>query len=785
LALPPKKAQEDARGGVGKTDLTVCLSMSSWLLLLLLLCSLEPGCLGSRPNRGLLHLSALESFEELAESYRYATVRIMMVERTVDWLRPYAPGEDLTFIGSGFAASLTDTSDIVDAFDMEDPIFITNAHVVQNAHTVLVQMPSVSKAQFPAYVPVIYEEMDLAVVRLVFPQVFTQFLKANNKKVMVLPIRSSVKVEMGMEVAALGFPLGCERLKLSRGVIAGTEQVSGHVRYQSTAPISPGSSGGPLLKLSESDGLHTTVVGVNFAAASSVMAQNANYVVPAVHIAQLLTELKKRAPEERERIANISAALQGVGSSLQELFGSTHREGTEAIDVAHTQLRVGALDVLKVEGNDALYNTYGCTGAGGVFISQVGRSSVLQNAWPPLEAESFLYEVNAVRIDRFGNGAEEGAYLDDPIPFDSIMYEMENLATNVTVKTCKDGKNRTHTVSMQWRPEYEPGVRSIFEPYFEPQALYYEAFANVFVMQLNAHHLWALLDYLTLPLLGPFMQRGQEPRLVVCSVVEGSYAQRVLVPGMVLSTLNGQKVTTLDDFRSNFEPAPEDGKPWRLVMESGEIFEVSFLENLQSQLQMIQEGMRELNTTAVWAAFLRRVALQELHEKNTSIGAPRTKTTLDRLEAEAYRRGYEKALQEVQERVKQGNQPVLTETSAATSNGSHETGFREKQVETVRDVDANRQHVWNPLDESAVTQAALPASLLQHLPTAEALPAELRSARSTHLNFQLLQRGDGTVSQALLRAAGSVHGLDRMKGFPPANTEKHLPGAGEAATVGL
>eukprot|EP00971_Amphidinium_carterae_P209183 4149742-Amphidinium_carterae.2 len=208
-------------------------------------------------------------------------------------------------------------------------------------------------------------------------------------------------------------------------------------------------------------------------------------------------------------------------------------------------------------------------------------------------------------------------------------------------------------------------------------------------------------------------------------------------------------------------------------MESGEIFEVSFLENLQSQLQMIQEGlpavlkgwnssricfmksaaellwMRELNTTAVWAAFLRRadplrVALQELHEKNTSIGAPRTKTTLDRLEAEAYRRGYEKALQEVQERVKQGNQPVLTETSAATSNGSHETGFREKQVETVRDVDANRQHVWNPLDESAVTQAALPASLLQHLPTAEALPAELRSARSTHLNFQLLQRGDGT-----------------------------------------
>jgi len=649
--------------------------------------------------------------DELAESYRYAVVRIMMVERTVDWLRPYTTGRDLTFIGSGFAVSLMDSSDVVDAFDVEDPIFITNAHVVQNAHTVLVQIPSVSKAQFPAYVPIIYEEMDLAVVRLVLPQVFTQFLKANKKKLMVLPVRSEAKVEMGMEVAALGFPLGCERLKLSRGVIAGTEQVSGHVRYQSTAPISPGSSGGPLLKLSESDGLHTTIVGVNFAAASSVMAQNANYVVPVVHIAQLLTELKKRAPEERQRIANISAALQerGFGGFLQETVAESlpalkhlvvPSQSTSSLEVAsssettlmtvlamkdaisksgaladllpltpsHTQLRVGGVDIVKVEGNEELYSAYGCTG-GGVFIAQLGQSSVLQSAVPPVQGESFLYEVNSVRIDRFGNGAEQGAYLNDPIPFESMMYEMENLATNVTVKSCKDGQNYTHSVSMQWRPEYESGIRSIFEPYFEPQALEYESFASIFVMQLNIHHLWALLDYTTLPLLGQFVQRGQQPRLVVASVLEGTYASRVLVPGMVLSTLNGHKVTTLEEYRAHFEP--EDGKPWRLLMESGEIFQVSFLDSFQSQMQMVQQGMLELNTTAVWAAFLRRVALQELRsqlDQNRSSSEEHhesdDKLTLDRLEAEAYRRGYEKALKEVQERAKLGNQPILTQTNA-------------------------------------------------------------------------------------------------------------------------
>ena len=69
--------------------------------------------------------------------------------------------------------------------------------------------------------------------------------------------------------------------------------VEDNMVYQSTAPISPGNSGGPLLvfrsdSLIRSANFDTegrkpildTVVGVNFASSASKSAQNLNYAVP-------------------------------------------------------------------------------------------------------------------------------------------------------------------------------------------------------------------------------------------------------------------------------------------------------------------------------------------------------------------------------------------------------------------------------------------------------------------------------------------------------------------------
>mmetsp|Transcript_4756 Transcript_4756/g.8144 ORF Transcript_4756/g.8144 Transcript_4756/m.8144 type:complete len:959 (+) Transcript_4756:108-2984(+) len=635
------------------------------------------------------------SLDILEESYRYAVVRIVMVTRSVNWLQPFVRGKDMTFIGSGFAVSLSseNASLPMGSFNPEDPVFVTNAHVVRNAHTVLVQMPSLSKLQFPAYVPLIYPEMDLAVVRLAFPQQFLEFLKTYNKQLTTLPVQTSISVEMGTAVAALGFPLGCERLKLSRGVIAGTEQVSGHVRYQSTAPISPGNSGGPLLKVAEeSDTVSASLVGVNFAVASSNRAQNANYVVPVVHIYQLLHELLKGEEQEEKRLREVDKTLLAEKSeqSFTELISTAsvdHADNPEdggnedaqlmlqptsgmsgasmevskflPLDLKHEQLKVATLQVTTLEGNDVLYHQYGCRASGGVFLVKLGATSALSHASPPIEAESFLYEVNGVRIDKFGTGATASQYMNDPIPFTSLMYEMETLDMNVSIKTCRHGENFTHTMSLRWKDEYELGVRSIFEPYFDNRAFLYESFANIFIMQLHTHHIGYLLNYGNLPYMGKYVEvEGRvKPRLVICHLVEGNYARRVLRPGTVISKLNGHDVSTLEDYALNFEP--KDGDPWSLEFESGEVFRVDYQESLKDQLILIEHGMLEFNSSAIWTAYTRSRAVQELQASNWTGSRPvkdkgsqkdrrkEEELYLDRLQAEAYRRGYEKAMREM------------------------------------------------------------------------------------------------------------------------------------------
>jgi len=84
---------------------------------------------------------------------------------------------------------------------------------------------------------------------------------------------------VGEEVMAIGHPKGLERT-LSTGVISGIRQKGGTKVYQITAPISPGSSGGPILNA------NGDVVGL--ASFFAKGGQNLNFAIPAAYIAELL-----------------------------------------------------------------------------------------------------------------------------------------------------------------------------------------------------------------------------------------------------------------------------------------------------------------------------------------------------------------------------------------------------------------------------------------------------------------------------------------------------------------
>lgn len=207
--------------------------------------------------------------------------------------KPYQDAPIQESVGSGF---LVDDNMTMQTGD--DYTIVTNAHVVRGSEKVRVQFPSLGRHLFDATVPMICFQFDLAIVKLKDPQELKDKLKKAEVTLSLLKLQAR-NVKMGMRVAALGFPLGSQWLKLSEGVVSGAEVVEDNMVYQSTAPISPGNSGGPLLVFrsdslirsadeGRSKPILDTVVGVNFASSASKSAQNLNYAVPAFRIVQVL-----------------------------------------------------------------------------------------------------------------------------------------------------------------------------------------------------------------------------------------------------------------------------------------------------------------------------------------------------------------------------------------------------------------------------------------------------------------------------------------------------------------
>lgn len=157
--------------------------------------------------------------------------------------------------GSGF---------IVDA----SGIIVTNFHVIQGASGVEVKLEdgevfdSIGVIDFDA-------RRDIAIIKI------------KRTKLPTLKLGDSDKVKQGQRVIAIGNPLGLERT-VSEGLVSALRVIEGTRYMQISVPISPGSSGGPLLNL------NGEVIGITTAGIVDEGAQNLNFAVPSNYIEPLL-----------------------------------------------------------------------------------------------------------------------------------------------------------------------------------------------------------------------------------------------------------------------------------------------------------------------------------------------------------------------------------------------------------------------------------------------------------------------------------------------------------------
>ncbi|MCB1583568.1 MAG: trypsin-like peptidase domain-containing protein [Marinicella sp.] len=149
-------------------------------------------------------------------------------------------------------------------FIIDQDHIVTNAHVIEGAETVEAYMVGTKeKTEILGYVALSIEK-DLVI------------LKAKQTKKSAMILTNSDDLQVGDTVYVIGSPHGLEGT-FSQGIIS---RLKNHDEIQITAPVSPGSSGGPVLN---SQG---HVVGI--IVSSRIESQNINFAIPSNEVKALL-----------------------------------------------------------------------------------------------------------------------------------------------------------------------------------------------------------------------------------------------------------------------------------------------------------------------------------------------------------------------------------------------------------------------------------------------------------------------------------------------------------------
>jgi S1-C subfamily serine protease len=370
-----------------------------------------------------------------------AIVRIAALEKDVNIFQPWKKTSDFKhFVGSGF---------IIENDETKGPLIVTNAHVVSDAFNLCVALTPQGKTCYAAQALLVNHQWDLALVRIKSQSKTRPSLAEWQKKTTVngasilhvFPLQTtdfSSIASQGSNVAAMGFPLGKESLAVTTGVVSGSEVVKDSVVLQTTAPISPGNSGGPLVLLEGS--MKGRVVGVNFASAAASGSQNNNFAIPAWRVKQQFEFFK-----ENEKNCD---AFSEQEKAERACF--TEQNCIADVTLCEMKVPVVADPASFVPMTEMLAKTTGC-GEQGAYITNVNARSAFANTG--IKEGMVITSVDGIALDRFGYGTNTN-FLDEKASFMDMFNFKPDLSSASTVTVCSCGKSEDIKVSHEWKSSY-------------------------------------------------------------------------------------------------------------------------------------------------------------------------------------------------------------------------------------------------------------------------------------------------------------------------------------------
>lgn len=451
------------------------------------------------------------------EHIKRGLVRIQCDSIKFNWKVPYQPEETSQGVGTGFHIS--------------PDYILTCFHVISEAVKIWISYPSQGQELFQAHPVSAYPELDLAI--LYHPSSAMNGeengeknreengeengIKNNNNQnqVGVLELGDSDSIRHGQDVYAIGYPLGCNRIKVTRGTISGRQDNF----IQTDSAINPGNSGGPLLDA------NFRVIGVNMQKRGGKFVDNVGY-------SQSIYMFQKVAREMCPK----KWAVQKMKLYFQPKLGVVFQSGdTSTID---------------------RYNS-----PPGVYIQKILKGSPLTKIG--VKKGDILFRLDDYLFDRFG---------DAPVSWDTEKMSVNAIMERYQVgKVCQveywsQKRNKKCVRKCVLVPSDKiSSIREQYPPYEKIDSV---TFFGMVMMNLATNHLTQFKDQVTGLVKYTNPSHTGKSCVVLTHVLGGSYAMKMnlLEPGMIIRKINGRGVTTLDEVRKALlKPIRKRGKKYITV----------------------------------------------------------------------------------------------------------------------------------------------------------------------------------------------------------------------------
>jgi S1-C subfamily serine protease len=182
-------------------------------------------------------------------------------------------------------------------FIIADELIVTNVHVIEGSSSAYVLLNGQEKKYSVSGYVAIDKINDLVI------------LKVSGLNGSKLNLGSEIFPEIGEKIYAVGNPKGLNGT-FSEGIISGIRNLTTNQILQITAPISPGSSGGPVLNS------FGQVVGIAFASFS--VGQNLNFAIPVKYLITLNSKIGTMTPLSTVKAQPKTTTTETINTNIKE-----------------------------------------------------------------------------------------------------------------------------------------------------------------------------------------------------------------------------------------------------------------------------------------------------------------------------------------------------------------------------------------------------------------------------------------------------------------------------------